>query len=360
MIAHFFPFRVQSKPYFCRRLPQGWKFSPVTAQKSSEVLAWDPVSPGFSRSCVWIDDFFFGSHTEDELQVRKERFLERCDRANAKIGSMTEISTEIKFVGMDFDLERKRWRVKPDWCEKAKCRLDRFSSPCTLKDIWSVLGLLLWFLRCTGRPLALLDQLINLAARFAPLVLSEELNWNHLVSPWPSAMNVVREVSALVSVNLWRTTVVPLPFVVPDLVVFSDASLYGGAAVFCSCVVWSKKWDFETTSADIFYLESLAWAAGIKAAHAKGARCLITAVDNEGLYYAMLKTRAKEFRVSKIIGDMLVWAEMHHVLLYAAWIPTDRMPADAPSRGNSLTLCNVPVDELRISRWPYSFACLCC
>ena len=103
------------------------------------------------------------------------------------------------------------------------------------------------------------------------------------------------------------------------------------------------------------YLESLAWAAGVRVAVRKGHHRLITVVDNEPLFYAMMKGRCTDQRVSSIIRELFLWCESERVILYPAWIDTLRMPADAPSRGFPLSLCEPPRDSLRIARWP----CVC-
>ena len=108
-VASFFSLRVGSCPYLCTRLAQGWKFSPVTGQSSSSVLAHDPICPEDPRSLVRIDDLFFGDLSKENIDSKRQRFLQRCERAGATIGTISNIVTKFSYVGMDFDLEMKRW-----------------------------------------------------------------------------------------------------------------------------------------------------------------------------------------------------------------------------------------------------------
>ena len=356
-VASFFSLRVGSSPYLCTRLAQGWKFSPVTGQSSSSVLAHDPMCPDDPRSLVWIDDLFFGDVSRENLDSKRQRFLQRCERAGATIGTISEIVTKFSYVGMDFDLEMKRWRVKSSWVEKFFSLLSSISSRATPHIVWVLLGGFMWFLRCSARPIALLDGLISQAISLSPRLINSSIGWSDPISLWPSASDSILSLSSLVRVNAWRTIPHALPFVPPIHHIFSDASLKGGAAVFDDKVVWKTTWDFTVTSRDIFYLEALAWAAGVRTLSELGVPSAITVVDNEGLFHALLKSRAKDVRVGRLISDICEWAEQRKFLLYAGWIDTKQMPADAPSRGEPLTQARPILESIRVSKWPYVFAC---
>ena len=356
-VASFFSLRVGSSPYLCTRLAQGWKFSPVTGQSSSSVLAHDPMCPDDPRSLVWIDDLFFGDDSRENLDSKRQRFLQRCERAGATIGTISEIVTQFSYVGMDFDLEMKRWRVKSTWIEKFLSLLSSISSRTTPHIVWALLGGFMWFLRCSARPIALLDGLISQAVSLSPRLIDSSIGWSDPISLWPSATASISFLSSLVRDNTWRTILHPLPFKPPIHFIFSDASLKGGAAVFEDKIVWQTTWKFTVTSRDIFYLEALAWAAGVRTLPELGVRSATTVVDNEGLFHALLKSRAKDVRVGRIISDLYAWAEQKKFLLYAGWIDTKQMPADAPSRGEPLTEARPALESTRVSKWPFVFAC---
>ena len=356
-VASFFPLRVCSSPYLCTRLPQGWKFSPVTGQSSSSVLAHDPLCPDDPRSLIWIDDLFFGDVARESLESKRQRFIQRCERAGATIGTISEIVTKFSYVGMDFDLGEKRWRVKSSWAEKFLSFLSSISSRATPHILWALLGGFMWFLRCSVRPIALLDNLISQAISLSPKLIDSSLGWCDPISFWPSALESISLISSLVRANVWRTIPHPIPFSPPSTLIFSDASLKGGAAVFDNRVVWKTTWEFTVTSRDIFYLEALAWAAGVRTLPDLGVSSAITMVDNEGLFHALLKTRAKDVRVGRIMSDLHEWAEQKKLFLYAGWIDTNQMPADAPSRDEPLTQAQPPWESIRVSKWPYVFAC---
>lgn len=358
-VAEFFALRVGSSPYLLMRLAQGWKFSPFIGHSSSSILADDPQSPKEDSSLVWIDDLFFGDHCSQTLESKKERFLDRCRKARATIGTMSEISSEVSYVGMEFNLRCKCWRLKSAWVKKFASFVSSISHiSLSLSSLWALLGGFVWFLRCAARPLALLDDLISQAISLSPRLTTGTLTWTDKVELWPSASRCVTSLLSLVRKNQWRAITHPLPFrsSPPLPYVFSDASVSGGAVVWNNTVVWETKWDFPTGPEEIFYLEALAWAAGVRLLHQIGLKSAITVVDNQGLFYTLLKGRSRDVRVGRLLVDIFQWAETKNLLLFAGWTPTDNMPADAPSRGHALCSHPVLIERISISKWPVVFA----
>lgn len=359
-ISPFFAVRVNSSPFLCSRLAQGWKFSPCTAQGSSLILAFDPDFPD-SSSLSWIDDNFFGDSSESRLDIRRKNFLERCSKANAKVGSISDISDTMIYVGMEFHLKEKKWRIKPSWTEKLlsfflslSLSQQQFHAPAQV--LWILLGSFLWFLRCSCLPLALLDPLISQTIDISPRLIDGSLLWTDVITFWPSVVSCSLSLISMIKKNAWRFIPHPLPFTPTNNFLFSDASLSGGAVVFEDKVIWSTTWNFDTAHTDILYLETLAWAAGIRLIPSLGIASAVTVVDNEALYFSLLKTRSKNPKVNTVITDLCLWAENKHLLLYTGWISTKLMPADGPSRGQTLPSGSPSQDKIRLSSHPFVFA----
>ena len=361
-ISPFFALRVNSSPYLCSRLAQSWKFSPCIAQGSSSILVHDHDYPN-ATSLSWIDDNFFGDSSESPLSIRRNNFLERCSKAHAKIGAISDISDHVTYVGLELNLKEKKWRIKSTWAEKL---LVFFSSLSLSKEyphapaqvLWILLGSFLWFLRCSHRPLALLDPLISQAIDISPHLIDESISWTDIISFWPSVVSCCLSLISLVEKNVWRSVPHPLPFSPSSHFLFSDASLSGGAVVFDNKVIWSTTWDFDTAHTDIMYLETLAWAAGTRLIPSLGISSAVTVIDNEALYFSLLKTRSKNPKVNAVLSDVCLWAESKHLLLFAGWISTTLMPADGPSRGHPLPHEHKKKkNDIRFSSFPFVFAC---
>ena len=359
-ISPFFALRVNSSPLLCPRLAQGWKFSPSIAQGSSLILVFDPLFPD-ATSLTWIDDNFFGDLSRARLELRRDNFIERCAQANAQIGSISDISEQLVYVGMEFNLAEKKWRIKTSWTEKLLSFIsslsisnDSFCAPTQV--LWILLGSFLWFLRCSCRPLALLDPLISQAIDIAPRLIDGSISWSDVISFWPSTISCCLSLISMVEENSWRFVPHSPPLVSPSLFLFSDASLTGGAVVCGDKVIWSTTWDFETAHTDILYLETLAWAAGVRLLPTLGILSAVTVTDNEALYFSLLKTRSKNPKVGSVIADVCQWAETKHLLLFAGWTSTSLMPADGPSRGQPLGSFSPSRKDIRLSDHPFVFA----
>ena len=357
-VLDFFGLRVGSSPLRMRKLPQGWKFSPVTAQTSSDILCLDTECKEEDQFLSWIDDIFGGSADYESASQQRNRFILRCNRANAILGELSEVSQTIHYVGIEADLKIKKWRLKPDWVKKASRFISSLSSPCSVEALWTALGLLIWFLRVSLLPLALIDPLIFFTVHLTPLLIKSSLKWHSPIDLWPSVRENIRSSLSLVEANRWRTFSHPPPWLTPQTMIFSDASIKGGAVFFQNQIVWQQEWSFPTGSDDILYLESLAWLAGIR--HAINLRSdthsIVTVVDNEALYFSLIKSRAKNFKVSSIIRQGLDLAAEASLMIFAGWCSTSVMPADAASRFLSCDPKPPPTTEIRISHFPIAVA----
>ena len=351
-VAFYFCFRVHSKRYYLNRLAQGWKFSPVIAQDSSEILAYDEADPHNHLSLTWIDDIFSGGHSHEETMLKRDRFIQRCRDANAVIGQITEVSTSFTYVGAEFDLKNKRWRVKTPWVEKAVVLIGSLTDSMNIASIWSIMGNIIWFYRLSLLPLASIDPLILFSIRLTHRLLKAEVTWESIVRVWPSVQQLCRNVLERMRENPWRCLSFSLPFPHPQTFIFSDASIQGGAVVFDRKIVWRRTWSFPSSSSDIFYLESLAWRAAIEYLVSHNITCCVTVTDNEGLYYALMKSRSRDPSVNKLIAESFDKISKKKLIVFAGWIETSMMPADAPSRSLPLLPYDIDRSMIKITKYP--------
>ena len=151
------------------------------------------------------------------------------------------------------------------------------------------------------------------------------------------------------SLNPWRT----LNFLPPEFpsstFLFTDARLFGGAAIADNAVIWQKTWDFPCDHRDILYLECLAWSAGVLKLLSSGIKSITSVVDNETLYHATIKTRCNQFRVSRVICQTLLKVASAGGFLRMGWISTEYNIADKASRGVQADLLIPNLENVRLS-----------
>lgn len=353
-IAKFFAFRVGGKWVYLCRLAQGWKFSPVIAQTSSEILAFDENDPSKESSLVWIDNICIGADSHDRAREKRERFISRCESVGAEIGEISEVTQSLEYVGGEFDLREKRWRLKTNWIEKVVPILREFPERASSRRVWCAVGLILWFLRMSLRPLTLADPLIFFLSRLAKRITLGEIDWLERVTVWPTVRENLVSFIPLIEKNSWRKLSYPLPC--PSEkgpILFSDASLWGGAGVWRGEILWSAKWEEELTHRDILALEALAWERSVRAVVQQGCRHFASVVDNQPLYFSLLKTRSKSFAVNVILNRTFLFLSSNHCCIFAGWVPTDLMPADKASRGLTEKPKIPPLTQIRLSDYPF-------
>jgi hypothetical protein len=97
------------------RLPMGWKFSPFIAQQLSKCVVKGGVG------VAWLDDFLILGQSKTEFHTHRETFLNRVRRYNIEIDNyVLNPETELKALGLEFDLATKQYRLDPAWVDKRK------------------------------------------------------------------------------------------------------------------------------------------------------------------------------------------------------------------------------------------------
>jgi len=353
-VAEYFSFRVGGKWNYLMRLAQGWKFSPITAQTSSEILAYDEMDR--IENLVWIDNIFMGGNTIHQAHLRKERFEKRCRDANAALGDMSEVTNKVVFVGGEFDLLHKKWRVKTTWVAKALSLLSITSFHMSVRRLWSIVGCLLWFLRMSLRPLTMIDPLIFFISRLAHKLASDQIHWDSNVELWKSVQDNISSLKQVIAENQWRclslfsSSLSEFPV---ERMVFSDASRWGGAGVWRGQVIWSGSWPQSWSQKDILFLEARAWELSICHLIEKGERDIVTIVDNQPLFYAIMKTRSKSFSTNHILHRTFQLLEKNQCSAYVGWVPSELMPADKASRGESENFSLPTRQQIIFSHFPF-------
>ena len=353
-VGWFFAFRVGPKWNCLLRLAQGWKFSPVISQKSSEIITFQPESIENHLSLVWIDNVFLGSRSEEGARERNISFRKRCDEAQAELGECGEVSTSVEYVGGEFDMKKKRWRLKESWIKKAITILLDLPAKMSPRRIWCIMGVILWFIRMSLLPFTIADPLIFFISRLAKRITSGEIEWKDHVEIWDTARDNISSFIPLFEKNAWQHLSSSLPFPPPSHLPlsFSDASFKGAAGVWRNEVCWTICWDSLEHTRGILYLEALAWEKMVQHLVERNITSFCTVTDSEPLFFSLIKTRSKNFHVNGIIHRTLMHLRKKHCLVYVGWIGTDKMPADAASRGATAAPIIPPVDAIKFSQFP--------
>jgi len=166
-VSYFYQFPLASgiRPYFkirlsgkrghyanlqLKRMPMGWKYAPMIAQRVSNHLI-----DGLGRA--WLDDFILLG-TQESFSENRAQFLDRLRHYNVEVDDVELAPTEqLKALGLEFDLVSKRYRLDPDWVAKRSDHLDAYmasTGPTTVRHFLEVMGCLIWASYACKIPLA--------------------------------------------------------------------------------------------------------------------------------------------------------------------------------------------------------------
>jgi hypothetical protein len=306
------------------RMPMGWARSPYTAQQVSNFLAQ-------GVGVAWVDDFIIGGSREQFAKNRRT-FQRRLHKYNVEVDSDLTPTSSLTALGLEFDLNAKRYRLAPDWAaSKAQKASDIASAQSqTFRQLLELWGTLIWASYARGLPLWTHPECLAALSQVAK-------HSGALDDPVPLPDYCRADLDswiAEVRLNEWRQA--PSHTTSFDDVVFSDASSTGAAflRVHAEQIVSGQMWQRADTD-NIF----LAELAALIAADGNPLTTLYC-TDNSALYYALRKGHSSSYAANKLLGKRFASDRPAQ-----AWIPTDIMPADKHSRAVPLPDIPGPIDD---------------
>ena len=170
------------------KLPQGWSPAASVAQTTSELCIYNllPSVPGPPiNALVHIDNTALGGPTEEYVRQLKHEFMQRCDCIGIELKHRhVPITTQLQYVGIDFDLTMKQYRLLPQWAhatasfiaEVSKVLEDGYHIP--LRIIWQVLGNIFWTAHVSQLALGSFWRMMQFTRRTAPKATDNRSAWD--------------------------------------------------------------------------------------------------------------------------------------------------------------------------------------
>ena len=315
-----------------KRMPMGWSFSPAIAQRVANVIVR-------GLGLAWVDDFIIGG-SEEEFVRRREEFLRRIRRYNLEVDDESLVPKKVfEALGMEFDLVRKLYRVKPGWADKRKDHWnDVFgrskTGQASFREIFELFGGLIWADYVMCRPLWLRAEAL---AALQALAKEVQRDYDRKVKLAEYAHTNVKKWIEEVILNEWAS---PPQRVRPSEaheLLFSDASSTGGAwiRVFKDQIVGGDAWK-HSEDLHIYYQELFAMCEAAK--HSGCNPSNVHIVDN-----APVVGSATRGHSSSYPANVLLRATFGHQRPSVWWAPTDKQLADPFTRGQKLPSLPCPI-----------------
>ena len=334
--ASFFVFRNGTTWYKWTRLPMGWAYAPLVAQRGSEAL----VGEMLQWAAVYLDDILIVGCSVEECTARTKLLLERIAYVGGEINtakSSLSPSPVVIYIGVEWNLGTNTFRFPQEWRDAAREKFTAFAySPRehTVRELWNIFGITLRVLHVCGTPLCFFPQMMERMKMWAKAIASGPLEWDSVVrTPDALVAEITEGTRRALGCDSWMS--LPPKFEFYGTVIFTDASTTGWGVVVQKWgdpqvhEYWGK-WEKKHTHKEIFQLEAAAVAKGMAYGGGNEKEGVLLFVDNDALAICCETGRSRVRLVNSVLSS--VFTQIERAALQTQWISTKVMPADEPSR----------------------------
>jgi hypothetical protein len=323
-----------------QKLPMGFSWAPAISQRVSNVLV-----RGLGKA--WIDNFILAAKSEEQLEKSISTFRTRLATANVVADDADMKPTQrLEVLGLDVDLEFKRYRLSATFAAKAQSLNIRASM--TIRHTCEAIGILVWGAFVRGTPLCHFPHSLKLLST-ASEAASNCGSWDASVSLTTDQVRELTEALADVAHNRWVTR--PTVSGGRKATVWADSSGHTGAFVVVAdeIALVINKLDVtkfgEGDRDNIFVKELVTAAAGIICARTLGFNDIEVMEDNSAAYHALRKRHSSVFFANEILSAVF---DDPSVRVTQKWVPSELQLADPFTRG--VTVPSGPVKLKAIQR----------
>ena len=340
----FFGIRIGRKSFVLNRLAMGFSMAVAVAQDISQAAVQEVLrrSKIFCRWSVQVDNIYFFCAKADAAIIIST-MNEVCREWKITIGSQDEYVKGI-VLGAEYCCQSKTVQLSTKFHHKHMELLQKFDqlshTAVPVAVFWRVVAILLRTLHVLGRPLCFYFFVMQAIRRIAAKLYDkeDETDWSSLMVLRDVEVRQLHEMFYIFVQN--STAPCRLLPNVTDEVVFSDASEthYGVVLVNeTSITVGSKQWSKEEKEMHIGELEARALQAAVKRAVALHMKIPTFVVDATALCSAVRRGLSKNVHLNATIATLRGRFPNAKIL----WIESRWNPADAPSRGQQVTMLSI-------------------
>lgn len=327
--AKFFATRGPDGRFYAHvRGAMGWSHMPYIACSVAETLVREAAAT--SNAFAWIDDLSIGTATREQAVAASTRLRSIAAYIGAEVRDLSPPSRTAVLVGVQLDLENKRWRLDPRWAERYRAFWSSLADAHHLPacTVWRMAGYVAWATYALQLPLALSSLGCRRAMESIDLAPSALIDARCIIRD-------LSHISSIVCGNPWRRFAPP-----PSRSIVTDASLTG-LGVVSRDGQWSCRvtWDEHINA-----LEVAAVHFGLRRIRAADETVNVV-VDNRVVFYALSRWRTLgRGQLHDRIVRLLRYCTENRINIRVGWIPTESMlssGADCASRGRLNPRANV-------------------
>ena len=341
-------------------LMMGWSVAPMIAHAVTARLSGTPLGhTNRPKSSVIIDNTLFTGQTFEELTRARTAFARAADRVFLK----TDIDLLLPYnprrcthagLRLDTTYDTPRWSLKKDWQSALRTSILSFLRNPRSGTALALAGSIVWWVRVSGLPPVALHRIAAWVSSGSPSWLATPANTPTQVSAL--ATTQLRALAALLAYDPWFERI-PSPTTVVDL--WSDACTTGLGAVLryrgaWHVCAWQQHAAGNMPRAEI--LASLLAITWTLRRIVKTPAHIRLRTDCAPVYHALRKGSTQSPALRPLLLRITRMLARHNSLLSVAWVPTDDMLADGPSRAIFLDTTDIqdPTPTVAFSHTPLS------
>jgi hypothetical protein len=339
---------------------------------------------------LWIDDGAVGADTLAEMDRIRTCVEEVFAEFNVDVKCVSDVSDRVEYVGMELDCRNKRWRMKAGAGEKLARALElvRKNPRVSIRNLYRLFGSLLWGVRLLFMPLSLLHETVECISACGQWIQTCAAWVDGGIEVPDRVLDEMEYVARIIKGNPWQyLSDSPLTGVLQDaqvaqrlglrrrrpaveqlletenlkaattlsisahttMCIFTDAAptrlheasqqrLRAGVGAVLESLQLSDVFRQTYSHEDMFFIELAAVDWALRAAERliieglmMKPSLIVLAVDNQGVYWSVLREKAWGRSAPLILSIHETLARIG-VPLLPVWIRTDNNPADEASR----------------------------
>ena len=312
-----------------RKMPMGWTWAPAFGQRVSNVLTR-------GLGMCWVDNTILAAQTREELLVNIQKLSDRFADANVIADMSTLVpARSLEFLGVEVDLEAKRFRMSKSWIEKISEKQVAHCSTLSLRTLYEHLGRFLWSAHVRQIPLCTFPHVVD-AMSSAVRGTNLDDGWDQNITLTQEQLRDLQKLEGIVLGNDWTILKTTGSEGACKFEVWSDASSTESAFIiidrYLNKVIGGDQW--KTSPETHIFLKELAVAVSALQwckDNAIADSAVSMHIDNAAAHHSVRKNHSTVLRANELL------AQVSDVPRISTLVGTDAMVADMFTRGERVT-----------------------
>ena len=315
------------------KLPMGFSWAPCIAQRISNVIMR-------GVGLAWVDNYIIVGRTEDEFAANRKTFLGRIHKDKCNVVVDNESLDPVRSgetLGIEVDLEHKRFRMSEKWVEKIKKR--GIPTKWTPRTFSKAMGGIIWCSHVTKRGLCMQPHLMRVLGDIMRRIALRQVKWDDGCEVTKQAMTELDLVMKHIEENAWVQWKERKPH---DMDIWADASSTHSAYLIVKNYEVIAALVRETRGKHIF-LEELSIALdAVAEAYRLGAERVRLFEDNAPAAGCIEKNVSTNFEANTFLRAK------KPIQVDVTWVSTKYMLADPYTRGVTLPAVHSAAQDLHL------------